>query len=163
MSVGLHSHCGSPAVLRVEWERLLPVIWGTLPTGWEWGVFDPTRLVLESSWHALFMEVVPTMQMHHNDSRHYPEAEVEQETTWSTPLAFDFSGPRCRRPQGQGVLLPGFQYVTYFSLSLPPAHVSTIPLQRLRTLPWGVPSTILAHLLPNYRYSLFHLFFHSKN
>ena len=60
-------------------------------------VFDPIGFVLEthgtlSPWWGWLI----TMQMHYNESRDYPGAEVEEESTYSTPVTL-----RPWKPQDQ--------------------------------------------------------------
>lgn len=54
------------------------------------GVFDPTRFVPEPSWQPFFpLWLGLQMHMHYNESRHYPGAEVEEESC-SAPVALGF-------------------------------------------------------------------------
>ena len=51
---------------------------------------------------------IPTVQIHYNETRGYPEAEVEEESAYSTPVALDLSTPKSWRSQGQDVVSLGF-------------------------------------------------------
>jgi len=48
------------------------------------------------------------MQMHYNESRVYPGAEVEEESTYSAPVALGLSVLRSSFLQRFGTLLPVF-------------------------------------------------------
>jgi len=52
--------------------------------------------------------VVPAVQVHYNESRGYPGAEVEEESPCSAPVALDLSDPRSWKTQSQDVLPLGF-------------------------------------------------------
>ena len=62
----------------------------------ERGSFDPIRFVWEQSWQPFLMGSggYKAIQMHYNESRGYPGAEVEEESTCSAPVALDLLGPR---------------------------------------------------------------------
>ena len=49
---------------------------------------------------------VLTMQMHYNEPRGYPGAEVDKESICSKPEVLDLSAPRSWKPQGQDVVSP---------------------------------------------------------
>lgn len=73
-------------------------------------IFDPTRFRPEPSWQPFSgvkeRGVVPTMQMHYNESKGYSQADVVEGSACSSPVALDLSTLRSRKPQGQDVVLP---------------------------------------------------------
>lgn len=72
------------------------------------GVFDSIVFALEQSWQPFSMGGSgPTMQMYYNESRGYPEADVDEECACSEPVILTLSGPRSWKPQSQDMVLPG--------------------------------------------------------
>lgn len=56
------------------------------------GVFEPTRFVLELSWHPFFLGKEDTCQANgYSESRSYLGAKVGEASTCFAPVAFDLS------------------------------------------------------------------------
>lgn len=60
--------------------------------------FNPKGFVWDWSWHHFPQGSgsYKAMQMHYNESLGYPKAEVEDESTYSVPVALDLLGPSSR-------------------------------------------------------------------
>lgn len=68
-------------------------------------VFDPTKFVSKLSWRPSPMvgESKTAMQMHNNESRGYPIAEMEEKSTYFAPVALGLLAPGSWEPQCQDV------------------------------------------------------------
>ena len=81
------------------------------------------------------------MQMHYNESRGYPGAEVEEESPYSISVALWSVNSKILEATRSEYRAPGLILYSSFITFLHPAHVSIITLQRLGVLSSGVPLT----------------------
>ena len=88
------------------------------------------------------VEFVTEMQMYYNESRVVTLGQRRKRRAQVLNQWLLIVSPKILEATGQVLCLSAYLSLIYhYPLSSPLASISIIPLQGLRTLPWGVPST----------------------